>query len=57
MASNYRKLLSGEKVLCTYCKKGYIKPVNTDIPIEKVNTFKCDYCGMQINITRKLKLY
>ncbi len=56
MASNYLKLLSGEKVLCDICKKGYIEPVNKDIPIENENTFKCSHCGEQMNITRKLSL-
>ena len=56
MASNYAKILSGEKVLCDICKKGVLEPCDKEIPIEKVNEFKCSFCGEELHIVRKLKL-
>ena len=55
MAIDYVKLLSERKVLCDKCKEGYITPINKEIPIDKVNVFRCENCGNQLNITRKLK--
>ena len=56
MASNYAKLLSGQKVLCDVCKQGFLEPCYKDMPIERVNEFKCSCCGEELHIVRKLKL-
>jgi len=56
MASEYIKILNGEKVKCHSCNQGYFEPVSKDIPIEKVNSFECTHCKERLLITRKLKI-
>ncbi len=55
-ADTYKRILSGEKVLCNICGRGYIEPMYADIPIEKVSHFKCTNCGETMIVTFKLKI-
>lgn len=53
----YKCILSGEKVLCNICGKGYIEPMYAkNVPIEKVSHFKCTHCGKPMIITFKRKI-
>ncbi len=56
MASEYIRILNGEKVVCPSCNKGYFEPVIKELPIEKVNSFECTHCKEKLLITRKLKI-
>ena len=44
---DWKKLRAGEKVKCPECKNGIIK---TKYDSKTSHHFKCDKCGMQINI-------
>lgn len=50
------RVLSGEKVICSICGKGYLEPMVKDIsiPIDKVSHFKCSNCGELLHIKRKI---
>lgn len=50
------RILSGEKVICSICGKGYIEPMVKDvsISIDKVSHFKCSNCGELLHIKRKI---
>lgn len=50
------RILSGEKVLCNICGKGYMEPMYANIPLEKVSHFKCTHCGETMIVTFKLKI-
>lgn len=44
---DWKKLRAGEEVKCPECKIGIIKTKNNS---QNTHNFKCDKCGMQINI-------
>ena len=56
MASEYIKILNGEKVKCLSCNQGYFEPVAEKLPIEKVTVFECTHCKERLLATRKLKI-
>lgn len=44
---DWKKLRAGEEVKCPECKKGIMKAKGSP---KNTHNFKCNKCGMQINI-------
>ena len=56
MASEYIRILNGEKVKCPSCNQGYYEPVTKNLPMEKVTVFICTHCEEKLFVTKKLKI-
>ena len=48
-----KQLRAGEKVICSSCNQGELKPVYTQ-DVKKAHLFKCTYCNEALMVNVKM---
>ncbi len=50
MASEYQRIINGEKVKCNICGVGQWEQINKDVSVEDSSAFICTHCGERMSI-------